>query len=184
MNKTHLDELIEMMEEAHSDPNNELTTLEQWLGIAKEFREDIKESKRIYIGCDHAGFDMKEYVVSELHDMGYLVKDFGCFSNDSVDYPDFGHMVADHVSISSNRKGIVICGSGNGINMSVNKHKNVRGALCWDEELAVLARQHNNSNILSLPARFISMDKAKKIVSAFLNTDFEGGRHERRVNKI
>ncbi len=140
--------------------------------------------KEIAIGCDHAGYSLKEKIVKELKENGYSVNDFGCHSEESVDYPDFGHQVAQEVERSSDKKGIVICGSGNGINMSVNKHKNVRGALCWNEEIAMLARQHNNANILALPARYLSALEAQKILKTFLNTEFEGGRHERRVNKI
>tara|TARA_B100001758_G_scaffold235614_1_gene235885 strand:+ start:1301 stop:1726 length:426 start_codon:yes stop_codon:yes gene_type:complete len=140
--------------------------------------------KEIAIGCDHAGYSLKEEIVKELKDKGYLVNDFGCYSEESVDYPDFGHQVAKEVEKSLDRKGVVICGSGNGINMSVNKHENVRGALCWNEEIAKLARQHNNANILALPARYLSTSEAQKILETFLNTEFEGGRHERRVNKI
>ena len=140
--------------------------------------------KEIAIGCDHAGYSLKEELVNELKNKGYSVNDFGCYSEESVDYPDFGHQVAQEVEKSSEKKGIVICGSGNGINMSVNKHENVRGALCWNEEIALLARQHNNANILALPARYLSVSEAQKILETFLNTEFEGGRHERRVNKI
>ena len=140
--------------------------------------------KEIAIGCDHAGYSLKEKIVKKLKENGYSVNDFGCHSEESVDYPDFGHQVAQEVERSSDKKGIVICGSGNGINMSVNKHKNVRGALCWNEEIAMLARQHNNANILALPARYLSAFEAQKILKTFLNTEFEGGRHERRVNKI
>ncbi len=140
--------------------------------------------KQIAIGCDHAGFELKQKVLEMLKDLEYSVVDFGCYSEQSVDYPDFGHQVAADVEQNDQKKGIVICGSGNGINMSVNKHSKIRGALCWNAEIASLARQHNDANILALPARYLSFEEAKKIINAFLNTSFEGGRHQRRINKI
>jgi ribose 5-phosphate isomerase B len=139
---------------------------------------------KIAIGADHAGFDLKVSVINYLNQVGYEVKDFGAYSLESVDYPDFAHPVADMVESGEATLGIVICGSGNGINMAVNKHQGIRSALCWLPELASLARQHNNANVLALPARFISQDVALACVKAFLDADFEGGRHERRVNKI
>ncbi|MDA7803442.1 ribose 5-phosphate isomerase B [Crocinitomix sp.] len=138
----------------------------------------------IPIGCDHAGFELKEKVVTFLKSKGFQVEDYGAYSMDSVDYPDFGHKVAEHVAKDSSNLGIVICGSGNGINMTVNKHQEIRSALCWTTEIASLARQHNNANIIAIPARFVSEELALEMVNVFLNTDFEGGRHERRVNKI
>jgi ribose 5-phosphate isomerase B len=140
--------------------------------------------KLIPIGCDHAGFEMKNEVISFLETKGYKFKDYGCHSTDSIDYPDYAHPVAKHIEEKENGLGILLCGSGNGINMTANKHQGVRSALCWTKELAVLARQHNNANILTLPARFISMEVALEIVDAFFSTDFEGGRHANRVNKI
>jgi ribose 5-phosphate isomerase B len=140
-------------------------------------------SKVIPIGADHAGFRLKSTVIEMLQSEGYEVKDYGCYSEDSIDYADFGHPVADHVE-SSGGWGIVICGSGNGINMTVNKHKSIRGALCWTPEIAQLAREHNDANILTLPARFVSEDEALKIVKIFSDTAFEGGRHQRRIEKI
>ena len=139
---------------------------------------------KIAIGTDHAGVELKAELVKVLEAHGAEVLDQGPFSSDSVDYPDYGHKVASLVSEGTCSLGVVICGSGNGINMTVNKYQNIRGALCWLPEIAALARQHNNANILSLPARFISEEKSKKITEVFLNTEFEGGRHERRVNKI
>lgn len=136
------------------------------------------------IGADHAGFHLKAIVIKHLEAKGYEVKDYGCYSEESIDYADFGHPVADHVESTPGTLGIVICGSGNGINMTVNKHKGVRGALCWKRELAELARQHNDANILSLPARFVSQAEALDMVDAFFSTDFEGGRHQRRIEKI
>lgn len=138
---------------------------------------------RIPIGCDHAGFELKEKVKGWLIEWGHEVDDKGTYSLDSVDYPDYGHQVAEDVE-NSGGMGIVICGSGNGINMTVNKHAGIRSALCWTNEIAELARLHNNANIIALPARFITEDAAKEMVHTFLNTAFEGGRHEKRVNKI
>lgn len=141
-------------------------------------------NKIIPIGCDHAGYELKLEVIKFLESKGFTLKDFGCHSTDSIDYPDYGHPVADFVEQNENTLGIVICGSGNGINMTVNKHKGIRSALCWDVELAELARQHNNANILALPARFISVERGLAMVEAFIETEFEGGRHQRRVDKI
>ncbi len=138
----------------------------------------------IPIGADHAGFELKEFLITYLKMKGFELKDFGCYSNDSVDYPDFAHPVATMVEENIDLKGILICGSGNGINMTANKHKGVRSALCWKPEIAELARLHNNANILVLPARFISTDEAIEIVDLFFNTAFEGGRHQNRVDKI
>ena len=139
---------------------------------------------KIAIGADHAGYKLKESVAKHLKKRGIEVKDFGTDSEDSVDYPDFGHPVAVDVTSGMSDFGIVICGSGNGINMTVNKHEGIRSALCWETELGELARQHNNANVLALPARYISLQMALAIVDAFISTEFEGGRHERRVNKI
>jgi ribose 5-phosphate isomerase B len=139
---------------------------------------------KIAIGADHAGFELKESIKRLLADRGIAVEDFGAYSPESVDYPDFAHPVAMNVESSTSDLGIVICGSGNGINMAVNKHQEIRSALCWEPELASLARQHNNANVLALPARFISEDVALACVTAFLDAKFEGGRHQRRVDKI
>ena len=138
----------------------------------------------IPIGADHAGFELKTAIIDHLTAAGYTLKDFGCYSEESIDYPDFGHPVANMVEENEGMLGILICGSGNGINMTANKHQGVRSALCWKNELAELARQHNNANIIALPARFISTEEAIEMVDTFLTTDFEGGRHERRVEKI
>lgn len=140
-------------------------------------------SQIIPIGCDHAGYDLKLKIIKHLESKGFKLKDFGCPSSESVDYPDFAHPVAEYVE-KNNCQGIVICGSGNGINMTVNKHQGVRSALCWNEEIAELARLHNDANIISLPARFVSDELAIKMVDVFFSTDFEGGRHQRRVEKI
>jgi ribose 5-phosphate isomerase B len=138
----------------------------------------------IPIGADHAGFELKEVLKTYLKVKGYSVKDFGCNSNESVDYPDFAHPVACMVEENDSTLGILICGSGNGINMTANKHQGVRSALCWLPEIAELARLHNNANILALPARFLTTEEAFKIVDTFFSTDFEGGRHQNRVDKI
>lgn len=139
---------------------------------------------KIAIGADHAGFELKSKVLDFLKERGIEAKDFGAYSLESVDYPDFAHPVAEMVESGDADLGIVICGSGNGINMAVNKHQGIRSALCWQPELAALARQHNNANVLALPARFIEVNTALECVDSFLNSSFEGGRHERRVNKI
>lgn len=139
---------------------------------------------KIAIGSDHAGFPLKKLVVKHLKDKNITVTDFGPTSEESVDYPDFGHPVAQDVIAKNSDLGIVICGSGNGINMTVNKYKEIRSALSWTAELASLARQHNNANVLALPARFISEDLGLEIVDTFIESEFEGGRHQRRVDKI
>ena len=139
---------------------------------------------KIALGADHAGVDLKSEVIALLQSKGIETQDFGTNTGDSVYYPDLAHPVAKMVESNDADLGIVICGSGNGINMAVNKHQGIRSALCWEEELASLGRQHNNANVLALPARFISSEKALAIVDAFLAAEFEGGRHERRVNKI
>ena len=141
-------------------------------------------NKTIGIACDHAGFEYKEKVISYLKDKGYKITDYGCFSLESVDYPDFAHQLAQSIETDKNDIGIQFCGSGNGINMSANKHQAIRSALCWEEEIAQLARLHNDANVCTMPARFISLEKAIAIIDIFLNTEFEGGRHQKRVNKI
>ena len=142
------------------------------------------KKKKLAIVSDHAGFILKEQLLKYLLNEGYEVKDFGCFSEDSVDYPDFGHPLANAVSSGEFESGISICGTGNGINMTANKHPGVRSALCWNEDISRLSRAHNDANICALPGRFISESEAYLIVKTFLNTDFEGGRHKRRVDKI
>lgn len=139
---------------------------------------------KIAIGSDHAGFDYKHFIVNFLRKAGYEVTDKGPFSAVSVDYADFAHPVASEVEMHLADLGILICGSGNGVCMTANKHKGIRAALCWTEELGALARQHNDANILCLPARFVSKIMARRIVKAFLDNQFEGGRHLARVNKI
>ena len=140
--------------------------------------------KKIAIGGDHAGFEYKGEIIKELTSKGYEVKDFGPFSDASCDYPDFVHPLAKEVEVGSFDLGIIICGSANGVNMVANKYQGIRSAMAWEEEIASLARTHNDANIVALPARFISLEKAKKISEVFLTTDFEGGRHQRRVDKI
>lgn len=140
--------------------------------------------KIIPIASDHGGFAMKRYIIERLKDSGYEVKDYGCYSDESVDYPDMIHPLAKDIENGEYPLGIILCGSGNGAQMTANHHHNVRAALCWNVELGKLARQHNNANILSLPGRFISNELGWEIAQAFLTTDFEGGRHERRIEKI
>jgi ribose 5-phosphate isomerase B len=138
----------------------------------------------ILISNDHAGVELKNAVNNFLKNNGYVVENFGDNFGKSVDYPDIIHPLAKEISNNKNKKGIIICGTGNGVSMVANKYKGVRAGLCWSKEIAELIRKHNDANILSLPARFISIKEALEIVEVFLKTDFEGGRHERRVNKI
>lgn len=140
--------------------------------------------EKIAIGADHAGFEYKELLKKWLEKNGYPVKDFGTFNTDSVDYPDFAHPVASAVEKKEFDLGLLLCGSANGVAITANKHQGVRAALCWNEEVAELARHHNNANIVCIPARFVSYELAEKILDRFLHASFEGGRHERRVEKI
>lgn len=144
----------------------------------------MDNSIKIQIGSDHAGFELKSKVIEFLEQAGFKVKDFGTYSLESMDYPDVAHPVAEAVLADTNSLGILICGSGNGVCLTANKHKGIRAALCWLPELGALARQHNNANILCLPARFISTETAYEIVNSYLSAQFEGGRHQNRVNKI
>ena len=139
---------------------------------------------KIAMASDHAGYALKLQVKAWLEAQGAEVHDFGCYSSESCDYPDFAHPCAVAVENAEVDFGVILCGTGNGISMTANKHQGVRAALCWDVPLAELARQHNNANVLALPARFISEELAIKITEAFFRSDFEGGRHERRVQKI
>ena len=139
-------------------------------------------TNKIGISSDHAGFELKQKIKSVFSELTFV--DFGPTNTESVDYPDYAHPLANAIEKGELAMGIAICGSGNGINMTVNKHKGIRSALCWTVELAQLARQHNNANIIALPARFISEELAIEMVKAFLSTDFEGGRHQKRVEKI
>lgn len=141
-------------------------------------------NKAIAIGSDHAGFDYKEDLISFLEAKGVQFKDFGTHSTDSVDYPDFAHPVASAVESGEASFGILLCGSANGVAITANKHQGVRAAICWGEELAQLARSHNNANIICIPARFVREGDAEKMVDIFMNTTFEGGRHENRVKKM
>ena len=139
---------------------------------------------KIALACDHAGYNFKELLKEYLLKKGKKIKDFGCFSLESVDYPDYAHQLAKSIEKKENDLGIQFCGTGNGINMSANKHQGIRAALCWNTHIAEQARLHNNANVLTMPARHLSWDEIKKIVDIFLTTDFEGGRHVSRVKKI
>ena len=142
------------------------------------------ETKKIGIASDHAGYEMKEFLIGYLESKGYEVYDFGAPSAESFDYPDSAHPLACAVEKGERPMGIALCGSGNGISMTLNKHQGIRAALCWTPELAELARRHNDANICSLPARFIDNTQAAAIVDAYLGAEFEGGRHQRRIDKI
>lgn len=142
----------------------------------------MKQGLKIAIGSDHAGYEYKQILTEALSSAE--IKDFGTYSSESVDYPDFAHPVADAVESGECDLGILICGAANGVAITANKHQNIRAAICWKEEIAVLARSHNNANIVCVPARFVTPEEAKAIVTTFLNTEFEGGRHANRVGKI
>lgn len=139
---------------------------------------------KIAIGADHAGFEYKELLKKWLEKSGYPIKDFGTFSVESVDYPDFAHPVAEAIEKKEFTLGLLICGSANGVAMTANKHQGVRAAICWNEEVAEIVRHHNNANVVCIPARFVTYELAEKILDRFLHSSFEGGRHERRVDKI
>ncbi|WP_162340940.1 ribose 5-phosphate isomerase B [Cyclobacterium salsum] len=141
-------------------------------------------SKTIAIGGDHAGFAYKERLIVILKKEGYEVRDFGPYTDASVDYPDYIHPLCEAVESGEFKQGVLLCGSGNGVAITANKHQGIRAAICWNEELAALARQHNDANLISVPSRFVSFELVEKMVFRFLNTEFEGGRHARRVNKI
>ena len=141
-------------------------------------------ARKIAIGCDHAGYDLKVLIKENLDTSEFEVTDFGTDSPESVDYPDYVHPLASSIQDDKNELGILICGSGNGVCMTANKHQGIRAALCWNKDLAALARQHNNANLICLPARFIESELAAEMVEIFLHTEFEGGRHQRRVGKI
>lgn len=143
-----------------------------------------KFEMNIAIASDHAGYDFKQILVKYLEEKGYSLKDFGPFAPGSVDYADYAHPLAKAVENGDYTFGISLCGSGNGINITVNKHQGIRSALCWNTEIAELARQHNDANIIAIPARFVSIDEAKAMIDKFLNTEFEGGRHKTRIDKI
>ena len=141
-------------------------------------------AKKIAIGSDHAGVEYKAAIIEFLKAEGYEIQDFGPANADSVDYPDFAHPVASSVENAENELGILICGSANGVAITANKHQGIRAAIAWQNEISALARQHNDANVICIPARFVDLDLAKKIALTFLTTDFEGGRHANRVNKI
>ena len=141
-------------------------------------------SKPIAIGCDHAGFEYKTEIVKFLNGKGWQVKDFGTYAADSVDYPDYAHPVSEAVEKGDVAFGILLCGSANGVAITANKHQNIRAGLCWISDVAKLVRLHNNANIICIPARFVSAPQARELVEIFINTEFEGGRHATRVNKI
>ncbi len=144
----------------------------------------MSEVKKIALAADHAGFRIKEIVADYLIKKGYEIKDFGCFSEESIDYPDFAHPAVAAVEAGRFDIGISVCGSGNGINMVANKYPGIRSALCWNEEISRLARAHNDANVCAMPGRFISEAEAILIVKTFLNTPFDGGRHKKRIDKI
>lgn len=139
---------------------------------------------KIAIGSDHAGYDLKAYIIKSLKNNDLDFEDFGTHSSESVDYPDYAHAVANAVESGQYKLGIVICGSANGVCMAANKHAGIRCAISWNTEVAALARQHNDANVIALPARFLDKDEAREIVLSFLSAEFEGGRHQRRVEKI
>ncbi len=141
-------------------------------------------SRPVAIGCDHAGFEYKEDIISFLDGKSVTWKDFGTFSIDSVDYPDFAHPVANAVEKNEACFGILICGSANGVAITANKHQHIRAAVCWEEEIAELSRKHNNANIICIPGRFVREGLVERMIEIFMHTDFEGGRHQMRVNKI
>jgi len=141
-------------------------------------------SKPIAIGSDHAGFQYKAEIVSFLHEKGFNVRDFGTYSSESADYPDFAHPVANAVENGEAACGVLICGSANGVAITANKHQGIRAAICWLSEIASLSRKHNDANLLCLPARFVEIEEAKAMLETFLSTTFEGGRHAQRVEKI
>lgn len=140
--------------------------------------------ENIGLACDHAGFEMKQFVIQYLEEKGLSFKDYGTYSTDSCDYPDFAHALARGIEGGEVEKGIAICGSGEGISMTLNKHQGIRAALVWDPEIAHMTRLHNDANVLAMPGRYISTETARAIMDEFLNTDFEGGRHIRRIEKI
>ena len=145
----------------------------------------MESNKTVAIGSDHAGYELKESIKIYMEEKGYQMEDHGTNSSESTDYPEYAHAVANSVAEDNDvDQGILICGSGNGISMSANKHSGIRAALCWDKEVAVLAKQHNDANIVALPAGFITTEEALGIIDAFLEEEFEGGRHQRRVDKI
>ncbi|MDQ3550322.1 MAG: ribose 5-phosphate isomerase B [Bacteroidota bacterium] len=144
----------------------------------------FNKDKPVAIGADHAGFEFKSALIEILEQEGLEIKDFGTYSADSVDYPDFAHPVAESVETGESGCGVLVCGSANGVAITANKHQGIRAAICWKDEIAQLSRQHNNANIICIPARFVNKDEARQMLQTFLATSFEGGRHENRVKKI
>ncbi len=144
----------------------------------------IGTEKTIGLACDHGGFERKEFIAQLLVAKGYAIKDFGCHSDQSVDYPDFGHQLGGAIERGELEYGFAVCGSANGISISLNRHRGVRAAICWKEELAKLARGHNDANVCSVPGRFVTEAECEAIVDAFLGAEYEGGRHQQRVEKI
>lgn len=138
----------------------------------------------LFLASDHAGYECKEFLQQQLKEKGIATKDLGCYTGESVDYPDYAHKLAREIESGRQNLGILLCGSANGVAITANKHKGVRAAICWNTEIAQLAKQHNNANVCCIPARYISHEDALNIVQTFLSTTFEGGRHEKRVNKI
>jgi ribose 5-phosphate isomerase B len=154
------------------------------LQLIKVVNKKKKMAETIPMASDHAGFELKEKLKQYLINKGYEVKDMGCYSKDSVDYPDMIHPLAKEINDGNYKFAFIMCGTGNGVSMVANKYPMVRCALCWNKDIALLAKQHNNANIIAMPARFISYEIAIEIIEAYLNTDFEGGRHQRRIDKI
>lgn len=138
----------------------------------------------LYLASDHAGFDMKQLLLIKLKEAKIPFVDIGPFSGEAVDYPDFAHKLAESVLTGNGNRGVLLCGSGNGVCMTANKHQGIRAALCWTEELAKLSRLHNDANVLCIPARFVTSETASHMVDEFLSTEFEGGRHQKRIEKI
>lgn len=141
-------------------------------------------TKIVPIAADHAGFELKEHLKKYLENKGFEIKDFGCYSQDSIDYPDVIHPIANEINNGEYEFGFIMCGSGNGVSMVANKYPNIRCALCWNAEISALAKKHNNANIIALPARFISVKEAEQVIDSYLSSEFEGGRHQRRIEKI
>jgi ribose 5-phosphate isomerase B len=150
----------------------------------KKFQVKDLKGKIIAVASDHAGYDKKQVILKYLKEKGIAWKDFGSFTSESVDYPDYAHLIGEAIDKGEYEIGITFCGSGQGISIAANKHQNVRSAICWKPEIAALAKQHNDANICALPARFVTDDEAIAIVEAYLNAEFEGGRHARRIAKI
>ena len=145
--------------------------------------KDLKK-KIIALASDHAGYEKKQVIIQFLKENGIPYKDFGCYSEDSCDYPDYAHKIAKAIDNGEYETGITFCGSGQGISITANKHQNVRSGLCWNAQIGTLAKEHNNANICAIPARFVSSDEAVEIVKSFLKAEFQGGRHAVRISKI